>query len=111
MDQLDIDKLITKQNDTDNQSDLISLIAINELSNPSELKRVSRVKIEQVPTIAKLYLYADTFNNDFTKSLADMILNLQVSINGLGRRELVQMVQRRNDQLEQVKIKPKEIFK
>lgn len=87
-------------NADDNQSDRISLMAIQELLNHKKLKAISRLKIEQVSHIAKLYLFSDTFGNKFAKSLADNILNLQISINGLGRKELVNLVQRRNDMLE-----------
>jgi len=73
-------------------SDLVSLIAISELTNLDKLKVITRIKEEQVPILTKLYLYAETFNIPFIKNLADNILQLQVSIRGLGRKELVNIV-------------------
>jgi len=73
-------------------SDLVSLIAISELTNLDKLKVITRLKDEQVPTLSKLYLYAERFNVPFIKNLADNILQLQISIRGLGRKELVNIV-------------------
>ena len=87
-------------NESSSNNDLISLLAITELLNLEKIKTISRIKGEQVPNIAKLYLYHDTFDIPFIKSLADNILQLQISISGLGRKELVQMVQQRFDDQE-----------
>ena len=84
-------------NDHRETNDEISMLAIKELLSKKKLKTISRVKIEQVPIIAKLYLFDNMFNDSFTRKLADLILQLQISTNGLGRRELVQLVQQRND--------------
>ena len=94
-------------------NDMISLMAISELLNKKKLKTISRVKFEQVSIIAKLFLYADTFGVNFTKNLADLILQLQISTNGLGRKELVQLVQQRSDVLELMSQKrtSKDIFR
>lgn len=73
-------------------SDLVSLIAISELTNLNKLKVITRLKEEQVPLMTKLYMYAETFNIPFIKNMADNILQLQVSIRGLGRKELVNIV-------------------
>jgi len=73
-------------------SDLVSLIAISELTNLEKLKVITRLKEEQVPVLTKLYMYAETFNIPFVKNMADNILQLQVSIRGLGRKELVNIV-------------------
>ena len=72
--------------------DLVSLIAISELTNLEKLKVITRLKDEQVPLLAKLYMYAETFNIPFIRNLADNILQLQISIRGLGRKELVNIV-------------------
>ena len=82
------------------QNDEISLMAIHELLNIKKLKTISRLKFEQVSIISKLYLYSSTFGEKFTKQLADLILQLQISTSGLGRRELVQLVQQRSDMFE-----------
>jgi hypothetical protein len=95
------------------QNDEIALKAITELLDIKKLKTISRVKFEQVAIIAKLYLYADTFSDNFTRKLADLLLQLQISTNGLGRKELVQMVQQRSDLfgLQEVKKTSKDIFR
>lgn len=93
-------------------NDIISLMAISELVNMGKLKTVSRLKIEQIPNITKLYLFSQVFDTDYTKMLADNILQLQISIKGLGRRELVSLVQQRdNPSQEVVKLSSKDIFR
>lgn len=72
--------------------DLVSLIAISELTNLEKLKVITRLKDEQVPQMAKLYMFAETFDIPFIRNLADNILQLQISIRGLGRKELVNIV-------------------
>ena len=85
-------------NEGDNsKDDKIALMAIEELLNKAKLKRVSRLKFEQISLMAKLYMFSDVFKENFTKKLADLILELQISTNGLGRKELVQLVQQRSD--------------
>lgn len=96
--------------DTEN-NDLISLLAIQELLNIRKIKTISRIKPEQVPTIAKLLLYSKKFHIPFISHLANHILELQISINGLGRKELVQLVQKRNEMVEPQKIMSKDIFR
>jgi hypothetical protein len=81
-------------------SDEISLKAIQELLNIKKLKTISRIKFDQVQILSKLFLYSETFNDPFTKKLADLILQLQISTSGLGRRELVQLVQQRSELVE-----------
>ena len=73
-------------------SDIVSLIAISELTNLDKLKVITRLKEEQVPLLTKLYMYAETFNVPFIRNMADNILQLQISIRGLGRKELVNIV-------------------
>lgn len=99
-------------NDQQDQSDEISLKAIEELLNPDKLKSISRIKFEQVSILSKLYLFGDVFDTPFTKKLADLILELQISVSGLGRKELVQLVQRRDGftDLSEVKAR-KDIFR
>lgn len=75
--------------------DKISILAVNELLDLKKLKTISRVKPDQITNITKLYLFADTFKTPFARQLADTILQLQISLNGLGRQELVQLVQQR----------------
>ena len=100
--------------DTESVNDKVSLLAINELLNLDKIKTISRIKFEQVQTLTKLYLFADIFNVPFTKDIADNILQHQISINGLGRKELVSLVQQRDMSPEldkQQKLSSKNIFK
>lgn len=93
-------------------SDLVSLIAINELTNLNKLKVITRLKDEQVPLLSKLYMFAETFSIPFVKNLADNILQLQISIRGLGRKELVNIV--RESAPQEVKrglFGPKDVFR
>lgn len=93
-------------------NDEIALKAVNELLNIENLKTISRIKPEQTINLTKLYLFADTFNVPFTKMLADHILQLQISLNGLGRSELVQLVNQRNPMIVSEKpITSKDIFR
>jgi len=94
-DRLKIDELLEEnisEQLENGSSDLVSLIAISELTNLDKLKVITRIKEEQVPILTKLYMYAETFNIPFVKNMADNILQLQISIRGLGRKELVNIV-------------------
>ena len=93
-------------------SDLVSLIAISELTNLDKLKVITRLKDVQVPLLAKLYMYAETFNIPFIKNLADNILQLQISIRGLGRKELVNIVRESTPQeVKRGLFGPKDVFR
>ena len=82
-------------------SELVSLIAISELTNTDKMKVVSRIKYEQVSLLTKLALFSQTFGIDFINDIADNILQLQVSINGYGRKELVSVVNQSISNVEQ----------
>lgn len=85
------------QNQNQPVSDEISLKAISELfDTKKKLKTISRIKFEQVSIISKLFMYTDTFGTSYTKNLANYMLQLQISVSGLSRREIVQMVQQRS---------------
>lgn len=86
--------LNTDNNDTYN--DLIALKAVDELLNLSKLKTITRINPDQVDIISKLYLFSTVFKVPFTSQLADTILQLQISLRGLGRQELVQLVNQRS---------------
>lgn len=106
-----IDELIDKQID-DAKEDLISLLALQELLGEKNLKRVSRIKDTQVPALTKLFMFGDIFESDTATSLADYILNLQISIRGLGRKELVSLVQKRDDNIvEEIPLTKKGLFR
>ena len=93
---LTLEDLISEKTDqavTDGaSSDLVSLIAIKELTDLEKIKVITRLKTEQVPILIKLYLYAETFHIPFMKDVADNMAQLLISIGGLGRRELVRVV-------------------
>lgn len=96
-DKLSLKDILDPSNDNlqYNNNDIISIIATNELINSKNIKRISRINPEQVMVLSKLFLFADTFKTTFVKRLATNILDLQISIKGLGRKELVQLVQHR----------------
>lgn len=97
--------------DEPNFNDEIGMKAVAELLNIDKLKTISRIKPDQVSNLTKLYLFSQTFNAPFTKDLADNILQLQISLNGYGRRELVQLVGQRNNTFIEKPITSKDIFK
>ena len=110
-DNIKIDELIEKQID-EAKDDLISLLALQELLGEKNLKRVSRIKDTQVPALTKLFMFGDIFESDTATSLADYILNLQISIRGLGRKELVSLVQKRDDNvIEEIPLTKKGLFR
>ena len=78
-------------NDSNNVSDLIKLQVVDNLLSNKNLKVNTRIKYEQVSPLGKLYLFSDIFEIDFIKNLADTILQLQISIKGLGRKEIIDM--------------------
>lgn len=95
-----------------NNSDIISLLAINELINNQNVKRISRITPEQVNILTKLYLFGTIFDSNIATAIADNILNLQISIKGLGRKELVQLVQVRNDgRADELQFRTRDIFR
>lgn len=101
------------KNDNINITDLIKLQVAESLLSNKNLKTNTRIKYEQVSHISKLYLFSDIFEIDFIKNLADNILKLQISINGLGRKELVDLVGKvyNTDISEVKKLTSKEIFR
>ena len=93
---IDLVTLLKEANATQNiqheNNDLINLLALQELTNSKKIKTNSRIKLEQVELLTKLYLFNDTFKTPLAKKLADLVLQLQVSINGLGRKEIIKMI-------------------
>ena len=115
MKELDVATLIKEANASQNiqrdNNDLINLLALQELTNSKKIKTNSRIKLEQVELLTKLYLFNDTFKTPLAKKLADLVLHLQVSINGLGRKELIQMVNTNNDNVLQQNKRVKDVFR
>jgi hypothetical protein len=57
-------------------------------------------------------MFGDIFESDTATSLADYILNLQISIRGLGRKDLVSLVQKRDDNvIEEIPLTKKGLFR
>ena len=102
-----------KNDSNSNITDLIKLQVTDNLLSIKNLKSNTRIKYQQVSHISKLYLFSDIFEVDFIKNLADTILQLQISINGLGRKELVDLVGKvYNTDLPEIgKLTSKAIFK
>jgi hypothetical protein len=112
MDKLGLNDFVNPNNKDESTDNAISLIAVQHLFDDKNLKSNSRVKFAQVSDLTKLYLFSDIFNIPFIHSLADNILQLQISVNGLGRKELVELVSRVNNGMpEDVKIQKKEVFR
>lgn len=88
--------IILNTDSHDTYNDLIALKAVDELLNLSKLKTITRINPDQVDIISKLYLFSTVFKVPFTSQLADTILQLQISLRGLGRQELVQLVNQRS---------------
>lgn len=99
MQDLNLEKLLNNNEimNNDNNNNLISLLAVKELLNNKNLKQNSRLKLEQIPLIVKLLLFSNTFNTKLTKDMANLIMELQISTNGLGRRELVELAKNNSD--------------
>ncbi len=94
-------------------NDVIRLMTVDQLFNKDNLKSNSRIKFSQVSQLTKLASYGEIFNVPFVNDIVDNILQLQISINGLGRKELVELVSNVQDPLHDPTIKSvrKEIFK
>ena len=117
VDKLELKDLIQpdsiKNDSNSNITDIIKLQVADNLLSNKNLKVNTRIKYEQVSHLSKLYLFSDIFEIDFIKNLADTILQLQISINGLGRKELVDLVGKvyNTDTIETEKLTSKGIFK
>jgi hypothetical protein len=96
-------------------TEMIKLITVNNLLSKENLKTNTRIKFGQVGKLSKLFLFGVVFQVPFITELANNIIELQISINGLGRRDLVELVSQVNDpmpiQSDAVKPTKKDIFK
>lgn len=108
MEKQKIEKLIAEGDLNDN---LMNYVILQELLDYNKLKAISRISKAQVPILTKLYLFSETFNTNFTKKIADNILQLQISIVGLGRKELVQLFTRNDNRLEEQNKQQRDLFK
>ena len=76
-------------------SDKISEMAITELFDPKKLKNNSRIKFEQVKYLTKLEMFAQVYDIPLCHDIVGEVMNEQISVDGLGRKEVVQLVQQR----------------
>ena len=67
MEKQDVDKLISSLENDDNMSDKINYMILQELLNYKKLKAISRISKAQVPILAKLCLFTETFKIDLQK--------------------------------------------
>lgn len=75
-----------------NKSDELQAKAIESLFEDKHLLKNSRVKNEDILKLARLKLYGDYFNLSLIDRLIKYILQLRISVNGLGRKEIVELV-------------------
>lgn len=92
---MSIDEIITQDKNID---DDLRLKVINHLLDMTNNTLVnSRLNKKQINTIIKLLTFARIYNNDYTLNIAYDLLKLQVSLQGLGRKELVKILQTTSD--------------
>lgn len=92
---MSIDEIITQDKNID---DDLRLKVINHLLDMTNNTLVnSRLNKKQINTIIKLLTFARIYNNDYTLNVAYDLLKLQVSLQGLGRKELVKILQTTSD--------------
>lgn len=66
--------------------------AIESLFEDKHLFKNSRVKNNDILKLARLKLYGDFYNLSLVDKLIKYILQLRISVNGLGRKEIVELV-------------------
>ena len=66
--------------------------AIESLFEDKHLFKNSRVKNNDILKLARLKLYGDYYNLSLIDKLIKYILQLRISANGLGRKEIVELV-------------------
>lgn len=66
--------------------------AIEALFEDKHLLKNSRVKNNDILKLARLKLYGDFYNLSLVDKFIKYILQLRISVNGLGRKEIVELV-------------------
>ena len=66
--------------------------AIESLFEDKHLFKNSRIKNSDIMKIARLKLYGDFYNLTLIDKLIKYVLQLRISVNGLGRKEIVELV-------------------
>lgn len=75
-----------------NNNDELREKAIESLFEDKHLFKNSRVKNNDILKLARLKLYGDFYNLSLVDRLIKYILQLRISVNGLGRKEVVELV-------------------
>ena len=66
--------------------------AIESLFEDKHLLKNTRVKNNDILKLARLKLFGDYYNLTLIDKLIKYILQLRISVNGLGRKEIVELV-------------------
>lgn len=66
--------------------------AIESLFEDKHLLKNTRVKNNDILKLARLKLFGDYYNLTLIDKLIRYILQLRISVNGLGRKEIVELV-------------------
>lgn len=75
-----------------NTDDELKQKAIEALFEDKNLFKNTRLKNNDILKIARLKLYGDYYNLSLIDKLIKYILQLRISVNGLGRKEIVELV-------------------
>lgn len=75
-----------------NENDELREKAIESLFEDKHLFKNSRIKNNDILKLARLKLYGDYYNLSLINKLIKYILQLRISVNGLGRKEIVELV-------------------
>ena len=66
--------------------------AIESLFEDKHLFKNTRIKDKDILKLVRLKLYGDYYNLNLVDKLIKYILQLRISVNGLGRKEIVELV-------------------
>lgn len=75
-----------------NKDDELKQKAIEALFEDKNIFKNTRVKNNDILKLARLKLFGDYYNLTLIDKLIRYILQLRISVNGLGRKEIVELV-------------------
>lgn len=75
-----------------NKDDELKQKAIEALFEDKNLLKNTRVKNNDILKLARLKVFSDFYNLSLIDKLIKYILQLRISVNGLGRKEVVELV-------------------
>lgn len=78
--------------DIQDHNDELKEKAIESLFEDKHLFKNTRIKDKDILKLVRLQLYGDYFNLSLVNKLIKYILQLRISVNGLGRKEVVELV-------------------